>query len=107
MRANINQKILKFTYNMFVKLTQDGQDDLDTIFAFIASDSEYYAHIVIAEIRMIFRYFEMNSRMWKQIKEHPETREYVWPYKYLIRYEINNDMLFITAIYKKVYRTIS
>jgi plasmid stabilization system protein ParE len=48
---------------MLVRLTQDGRDDLDSIFAFIEEDGEYYAHIVIAEIRMIFRYFEMNPRM--------------------------------------------
>lgn len=38
-------------HSMFVKLTQDGQNDLDTLFEFIAKDSDYYAHLVISEIK--------------------------------------------------------
>ena len=92
---------------MEIIISPDARDDLDGIFEFIAKDNIFYAELVISKITDAMRTFYVAPRMWKQVKENPEIREYIWPYKYFIRYEISEDTLVITAIYKKVYRMIN
>jgi plasmid stabilization system protein ParE len=84
---------------MEVIITDSAQEDLDAIFDFIAKDSDYYAHLVISEIKQwCFIQLGLTPKIWR-IK-NDEIRQTVWPYKYTIRYQIQDDAVFVIMVYK-------
>ena len=85
---------------MRITILPSAQEDLNTIFEYIARDSIFYAEQVNTKITTTIGYFYASPRMGKQIKENPETREYVGPYKYIIRYKIIEDRLYVSMVYK-------
>jgi plasmid stabilization system protein ParE len=62
---------------MQITILPSAQEDLNTIFEYIARDSIFYAEQVNTRIMTTIGYFYACPRMGKQIKDNPETREYV------------------------------
>jgi|GEM_PF-2950082 len=62
---------------MQITILPSAQEDLNSIFEYIARDSIFYAEQVNSKITTAIGYFYASPRMGKQVKEDPETREYV------------------------------
>ena len=48
---------------MEIIVTPDAQEDLNSIFDFIAKDSQYYAELVVGKMISTMQYFRASPRM--------------------------------------------
>ena len=85
---------------MEVQFTPQADHDIWVIYDYIARDSLYYADLVTDQIvSCAENLISMMPRCGQLKKESPETREYLWPYDYTIRYTIR-DKIYILRVYK-------
>ena len=89
-------------HRLDVHILPVGEECLNTIHAYIAEDSIYYADLLKAEILHIaYDILALNPFAGRPTETRPDIREFVCPNsRYIIRYSVDQNIINIRSVYR-------